>query len=146
MSSTTTVQTLDDIAAARFLRWDYLGRDIRLVDGDLAFGGDGDLLAHAEPVISFGEVLRYKSQVAASLVPDSIPSRIHIAIRAAINAILDDPRVKSVKIMGGDWRVVNDGVEPPVTDTKFYVANVSVGLTSGDTIENLVLPVRFEES
>lgn len=133
---------LDALALADYLNWAWLGLDIRLVNGDLEFGPDGDFLLHDQPIESFADCMKYVSQVAGNLSPSAQPYKIHNVIKAGVNAIAADPRVKSVKILGGEWRVVDDTVRPTQIDTRFYVVRVKIVLISGDVINNLVLPVR----
>lgn len=132
-----------NLTDADFLNWSWLGLDLKLITGDLDFGSDGDLLAHTQPIESFADVLKYKSQVAADRVANAQPYRIHNVIRAATNAIVNDPRVKSVKIEKGEWRVIDATVVPNVIDVRFYTVTVTVTLATGDVINNLVLPVFY---
>ena len=122
--------------------FEWLGYDLVIENGDFVFGADGDLKSHDNPLVSFSEVLKHKSQVAGNLVHDVFPRRIPVAIRAAANAIAADPRVAGVRILGGAWRQDENNQ----ADIRYYVVRLALTLASGDTINNLVLPVyRVED-
>lgn len=130
-------QELDDYGLIQYNGWEWLGLDLKLEAGDLAFGSDGDFLAHADHILSFAQCLTYKSQVAGNLVVDVFPRRITIALKAAVRAIAADPRVESVRITNGAW--YRDTNNKP--DIQFYVVEVLITLTSGDVLSNVVLPI-----
>lgn len=138
------VLPLNDIEQSNYLQWNWLGRDLQLENGDIVFGPDGDILSHTDPIQSFSSLLKYKSQVAGSLVQDSFPHRIHTAISAAVNAMRTDPRVRSVKILNGKWRVSDTTTTPEQEDMRFYIIIVRIVLESGDILDNLSLPVRYD--
>lgn len=136
-------QMLDDQVRYAFAGYEWLGYDIKLVDGDLSFGTNGDLLIHTNPVESFVALLQYRANVAGNAVLDTRnPAK---AMRAALAAIETDPRVQRVVTKKIDW----DDLYPndPTSDTKNYrvlVATVTIQLVTGDVMDNFVLPISFE--
>lgn len=129
---------LNDIEKAALQGFDWLGFDIKLVDGDFAFGGDGDLLVHDHPVESFAACLQYAMQVAGNLVFDpSNPSR---AVRAALAAVNADPRIQEAQLLKSEFGVSPNGT----TDVTTLVISLTLVLTSGDTFKNMVFPLTFD--
>lgn len=136
-------QMLDDQIRFAFAGYEWLGYDLKLVDGDLAFGDNGDLLVHTNPVESFVALLQHKANVAGNLVLDTRnPAR---AMRAAVRAIEADPRVQSVRVNQIDWDdLYPDDLTNPTKNYRVLVATCNIQLVSGDLLNNFVLPISFE--
>ena len=120
-----------------------MGLDIKLVAGDLALGHDGDLLCHTDEALSFADVLKYKSQVAANLKYEA--GNFKTTIKRAMDAISSDPRVASAKINSQNF-YGEDVSGTAIPNPKFVVVDVTITLRDGRVLENLVVPLAIGAS
>lgn len=122
--------------------FEWLGIDLKLTNGDLTFGDDGDLAIHTNPVDSFVAALQHKAQIAANRVFDT--GNPAISVRAGVFALQSDPRVKDVKHVKTRWDYESTDPDNKLQNFQRLVVVLDLTLANNEVLANFVLPLSYQ--